>query len=84
MLIDKVHPAQDWKRDEADGRSGKKRKKRRMKWVPPGNEVRTLDDLRAALERAYLGKQMAVTFILDMGRPVGVTVALNEECPVVF
>jgi hypothetical protein len=84
VLIDKVHPAQDWKRDEADGRSGKKRKKRRMKWVPPGNEVRTLDDLRAALERAYLGRQMAVTFILDMERPVGVTVALNEECPVVF
>ncbi len=84
VLIDKVHPAQDWKRDETDGRSGKNRTKRRTKWIPPGNEVRTLDDLRAALERAYLGRQMAVTFVLDMGRPVGVTVALNEECPVVF
>lgn len=82
-LIDKVYPAQDWKRPDEEDRPGKK-KGRRGKWTPPGDEVRDLDDLRAALQRAYIGGQMAVTFILDMGRPVGVTMAFPEETPIVF
>lgn len=82
VLIDRVYPAQDWSRPDED--DGPNRAKRRGKWIPPGDEVRTLDDLRDALTRAYLGGQVAVTFVLDLGRPVGVTVALNEETPIVF
>lgn len=84
VLIIKVHPAQDWKKPDADDSSNKKKPRRRGKWVPPGDDVRSLDDLNGVLERAYLGGLMAAMFILDMGEPVPVTMALGEETPIVF
>jgi S1-C subfamily serine protease len=82
VRIQKVHPAQDWERGEPEERSRKK--KRSSTREVPGIDVFTLDDLRAALERAYFGGQMAATFYVGNERPVAVTVGFSEDFPAIF
>jgi hypothetical protein len=73
-VVKTVLPAQDWPEEAITLNYYRTR----AKPVP----IRTLDDLRKALARAYVGGYMAATFEIDYPNAPIVSVSFSEQWPI--